>query len=32
MLVMDAPKPVNKSDIATTKDLCLSNFNQISDV
>ena len=26
MLVMDAPKPVNKSDITTTKDLCLSNF------
>ena len=26
MLVMDAPKPVNKSDMATTKDLCLSNF------
>ena len=23
---MDAPKPVNKSDMATTKDLCLSNF------
>ena len=26
MLVIDAPKPVNKRDIATTKDLCLSNF------
>ena len=26
MLVIDAPKPVSKSDIATTKDLCLSNF------
>ena len=26
MLVTDAPKPVNKSDKATTNDLCLSNF------
>ena len=26
MLVMDAPKPVNKSDMTTTKDLCFSNF------
>ena len=26
MLVTDAPKPVSNRDIATTKDLCLSNF------
>ena len=26
MLVTDAPKPVSNMDIATTRDLCLSNF------
>ena len=26
MLVIEAPKPVNRSENATTKDLCLNNF------
>ena len=31
ILVIDAPNPVNKIDITTTKDLCLSNFLMLRD-
>ena len=31
ILVIDAPNPVNRIEITTTKDLCLSNFLMLRD-
>ena len=31
MLVIEAPKPVNKSENATTRDLCFNNFLMLRD-